>query len=158
MALQSTTAIATITLQQASSTVTFSGIPNTYRDLVLVTEVKASASGSFLRYIFNGDTTEANYSRVFALGNGSSTSSQALNNPYVGEYSTAAAVIVFNIMDYSATDKHKSLLIRSSNASAFALMAASRWANINAINSISLEAYTSNFTAGSTFSLYGRIA
>lgn len=138
-----------------SSSITFSSIPATYRDLVLVMNVSASSAGSFMRYIFNGDTTESNYTRVFALGNGSSTSSQALNNPYVGEYSTTAAVITFNLMDYSATDKHKSLLIRSSNASALALMAASRWANNNAINSISIQSYTSNFAIGSTFSLYG---
>jgi hypothetical protein len=66
--------------------------------------------------------------------------------------------MVMQILDYSATDKHKPCLIRNGTVTVSTTIAtAARWGNTAAINS--LEIFTSNtFLAGSTFSLYGRIA
>jgi hypothetical protein len=62
-------------------------------------------------------------------------------------------------MDYSATDKHKTVLSRYGNSSTEVDMAASRWADTSAINSIQiLLADAETYSAGSNFSLYGVIA
>jgi len=64
-----------------------------------------------------------------------------------------------SIMDYSATDKHKSTLIRSrssrDNGDTDTTAGAGRWANTNAVNQIKFYLTSGSFAAGSTFSLYG---
>ena len=167
MALQSTTAIATITLQQASSEVVFSGIPATYRDLILVgnvgTTATAFANGELQ---FNGDTG-GNYSRVQAIGTNVNT---AVSFGTSGETAIKAIIFsddlvkgtnIFQIMDYSATDKHKTVLLRSSimpSGEDRVMMSAGRWASTAAITSLKVFPSGASFSIGSTFSLYGRIA
>jgi hypothetical protein len=60
------------------------------------------------------------------------------------------------IMDYSATDKHKTTLSRGSGAGINAIAFAGRWANTAAVTTVSVV-YPGGgqFTVGSTFSLYG---
>jgi hypothetical protein len=61
---------------------------------------------------------------------------------------------VANIFDYSATDKHKTVIARADTSSAVAQGWASRWANTSAITSLVIRApYV--LGAGSSFALYG---
>lgn len=155
MALQSTTALATITLQSAASEVSFSGIPNAYRDLVVVFNGSISTSNNSPFYI-NGDLTSGNYSKVSAWGTGSGTGS----GPFFGAiWAGYPNVVTYTFVDANATDKHKTVLVRCNGASSEVSMQAVRWANTNAISSMTFAAgSTYTYTAGSTFSLYGRIA
>jgi len=145
------TALATVTLGGTASSVTFSSIPATYRDLILVGTGTISGAVGSIR--FNADTG-SNYTRVGMLGNGSSTSSFAdtsaevfLNNsPMTG---------ILQIMDYSATDKHKTYLHRDNNASSLVVAQAGRWANTAAITTVGIVAVGGTFSAGVTFALYG---
>jgi hypothetical protein len=72
-------------------------------------------------------------------------------NPGTGNKTVAT----FNIMDYSATDKHKTSLIRVSAASRTVAAGMQRWATTDAITSVTLAFLVGNYVAGSTFSLYG---
>jgi hypothetical protein len=165
MALQSMTALASITLQSASSSVTFSGIPQNYRDLILVVAGSATASASLTFIRLNGDTG-SNYSNVFARGNGSNAASSSetttgawffYGNQVLGVDQSNA---ISQIMDYSATDKHKSILTRANINNALGPsveMTASRWASTVAVTSLQVYVSSNNFAAGSTFNLYGRI-
>jgi hypothetical protein len=159
MALQSTTAIATITLQQATSAVTFSGIPNAYRDLVLIVQGRAVASGEKFFYVyFNGDTA-ANYSRVEMTGNPSSAS--FANLIPITLISSNEGRCHISIFDYSATNKHKSVLYRNDalNTTATPLAGAGRWASNTAIDTIRIEGFSgAQLASGTNISLYGRIA
>ena len=148
------------TLTSSASSVTFSGISGTGKgDLVLVANVKATAGvDSLLR--FNSDTG-SNYSWVRASGNGSSAASFA--NTTDGIYLNAVASfdstnfnsVIVQIMDYAATNKHKSVLSRANNASLGVEMGASRWANTAAITTIEFRSGSSTqFVANSTFHLY----
>jgi hypothetical protein len=154
MALQSTTALATVTLQAATPTVTFSGIPNTYRDLILNVNYTGSSAAALVFLRFNDDT--ANYSRVVAYPTASATAT----NLIVGAvYGTKRTLVTTQILDYSSTDKHKTVLDRYGNAeNSEVAMTAGRWASLTAVNKISLIPENGTFAAGSTFSLYGRIA
>jgi hypothetical protein len=144
-----------VTLGSSAASVTFSSIPATYRDLILVCEY-TNASNPLLR--FNSDTG-SNYSYVRMYGNGSSASSD--NGSDTGfaiatGSATSGQTSIIQIMDYSATDKHKTVLIRNGLASTFVNASANRWANTAAITTVSFQVGT--YGAGSTFNLYGVIA
>jgi hypothetical protein len=74
---------------------------------------------------------------------------------FSGDPQTAFSIL--QIMDYSATDKHKSALTRTTHTSQSVVEAlASRWANTAAITSLAVSGGT--FNVGSTFALYGIVA
>jgi hypothetical protein len=94
-------------------------------------------------------------------GDGSSTgspSSSSATGMTLGYPGTALSNGVIQIMDYSATDKHKTALSRSNNAGVVVSAHAGRWANTSAVTSINIEAIGLLYQSGSTFSLYGVIA
>lgn len=154
--------IASTTLTSSASSVTFSSIPADYRDLILVCNGLWSATlGADIRMTVNGDAT--NYYQVYMYGNGSSASSAASGaNAYLvpwptslGYSSSDALQLTFNIMDYSATDKHTSFLWRGNNASTGTIASAGRWGVTTAVSSITFTLDTGQYGAGATFSLYG---
>jgi hypothetical protein len=148
--------LATVTLGASASSVTFSSIPATYRDLILVFAGSATAlSSPGVR--LNSDTG-SNYSDVTMNGSGSVASSAAETRSFalLGRMSTSQSVSVIQIMDYSASDKHKTMLGRGNAADDFVRAAAARWANTAVVTSVSVMNAT--FNAGTTFSLYGVIA
>lgn len=161
--------IAEITLGSSASSVTFSNITQAYRDLVLVINAKSTYSSTdYLGIRINGDTG-SNYFHVYAGGNdnnqassGTQTLSYLFGPDTPASSASHFALSTYNIMDYSATDKHKTALIRSGNLSTplQVIMDAARWANTAAINSlvISLPYNSSSLSSGSTFALYGILA
>jgi hypothetical protein len=151
------TPLATVTLAGTASSVTFSSIPATYRDLILVIEGLAT-SDSAIKIAFNSDTTDANYPFVYMRGNGSTTDSNTADRLISQFYSASRNNLICQIMDYPATDKHKTLLIRDQNANAQTLARAMRWSNTSAVTSIAITTATSTFAATTTFALYGVIA
>jgi hypothetical protein len=160
MALQSTTAIATVTLQVAAPSVTFSGIPNNYRDLIIVSNNLGTVNNVDAIMRFNGDSG-ANYSRVLMYGLGATAGSgtdanQAQISLFFPRITVGASTT--HIMDYSATDKHKTVLVRTDSPDYATFAGAGRWANSSAINSIYLQPNSGSFAPGATISLYGRIA
>lgn len=142
----------TITLGSSAASVTFGSIPNTYKDLVLVYDAQGG-SAQEVRLALNSST--ANGSFVFMLGDGSSTASGTASTLIAGTISTNRSVNIVQFMDYSATDKHKTMLIRSSRPSEAVLAYACRWASTSAITSIQVYPNSGNWTSGGVFSLYG---
>jgi hypothetical protein len=151
------TALATYTVTGSpDAEVEFSSIPATYRDLVVVMGGKASA-GQQGTIQLNGSNTSI-YSEVVMLGfsggatsyTGSGTSfAQILNN-------TTSDATIINIMDYSATDKHKTLLYRSNSQGASTIAVAGRWASTEAVHTVTIGIQGgANYSVGSVFSLYG---
>jgi hypothetical protein len=153
-------ALANTTLSSATASITFSSIPATYRDLVVVINGSITDDDRRAVYQFNGDTG-SNYTTVLTANTSSETRS---NVAAEFMYGLGRFPSVTHIMDYSATDKHKTLLTRSSVGTAIVYMFASRWANTSAINSIKVLTTTtgfspsSTFTSGTTFALYGIVS
>ncbi len=145
------------TLASSASSVTFSSISQDYRDLIVAINASANAGGVLIT--FNNDTG-ANYSRVTMGGNGSTTGSisntgsNEVNIVRYASFSGGLANAIVQVMDYSATDKHKTVLSRTNRASNGVDTIAARWANTSAINEIDI-ASVGSFDAGSTFYLYG---
>jgi hypothetical protein len=150
--------LATVTLGSSASTVTFSNIPATYRDLIFVLSgIVSAGGGEVIRVNFNGDTTSGNYSAVLANGTGS-TANSATEARRFGLIYASRSQTVASFMDYSATDKHKTYLSRTGGASNVLEVIAGRWANSAAITSIRVFTDANGFASGTTLSLYGVIA
>ena len=157
------TPLANITLGSSQSTVVFSSISQSYRDLIVVfSGLQASGAAQNARMYYNNDQS-GSYYLVYADGSGSSTSSgtDSANSSYSIYYVASTAntnpnPTIVQIMDYSATDKHKTSLVRTSNASGPVSMYAARWASTSAITSITIYPFTGgNFLSGTTATLYG---
>jgi hypothetical protein len=155
MATAKYTALAEITLSSTDSEIVFASIPAGYRDLFLVGNYGASSSGFAGKAYLNSDTTSGNYTSVRMVGNGSTTESNSNGGSIRWEVqATANSQVKLEILDYSQTDKHKTVLVRADNAGAATEASASRWASTSAVTSVTL-AFGTTFTSGSTFCLYG---
>jgi hypothetical protein len=152
------TPLANVTVAVAAASITFSSIPATYRDLVLVVESGSTIAGNDRNIRFNSDSG-GNYFVVEMNGSGIAPASSATSSRtsgYIGyNNSTARTTSITQLLDYSATDKHKTSLSRFTDGSSFTGAMCNRWANTAAITSVTVFPSSSTFAAGSTFALYG---
>lgn len=160
-------AIFTETLASAQASVTFSSIPSTYTDLVLVVTAKSSSTDTVVVAQFNSDTSNSgtNYSYTRIYGNGTSAlSDRASNNAWipVGRLTTSSdshfGQGIAHLMNYANATTYKTVLTRGDNASSMTNASVGLWrATPAAISTIviSVANGASNLAAGSTFSLYG---
>ena len=156
------TPIATTTLGSAAASYTFTSIPSTYTDLVLIVAGTTGAVNNVLMQVGNGSIdTGSNYCTTFMYGDGSSATSSRQSNistMLVGRISTAQSINIFQIMNYANTTTYKTFLCRGNNAAASGQVTANvnLWRSTSAINQIKvLEQVGSDFQAGTTFTLYG---
>jgi hypothetical protein len=154
------TQIASTTLGSAASSVTFSSIPSTYTDLVIVSAPLATTAEEFVMQ-FNGDTG-TNYSSTFLYGDGTAAGSVRVTNQtyaylnYYGSVSTTQNTQIFSIMNYANTTTFKTVIGRASRANSGVDAVVALWRSTAAINSIAIKLKNgNNFLAGSTFNLYG---
>jgi hypothetical protein len=157
MATPTYTLIDSVTLASSAASVTFSSIPQSYADLVVVVAAKAFDSDEYTYMWINGDTTTSNYTYVRMFGSNAGYSTAA-SNPYAGQVIQAESCLnVMQIMDYSATNKHKTTLGHWDLVTKQTQRAAVRWANTSAITSLELDhgAGAKQYASGSTFYLYG---
>ena len=155
--------IATTTVpSDTTSGVTFSSIPQTYTDLVLV--ISAAASGS-LRYRINGSTS--NYWNRYLEGSITSTvstfaDSTTANKGWITESARPSSTLgsgisVTNFMNYTNTVKSK-MAISKSAANNGVDFVTSWWNDTTAVSSIVVavnDAFTGTLYAGSILTLYG---
>ena len=162
------TPIATQTLGSAQATVTFSSIPSTYTDLILVTSarVTGNVNSDDILVTLNSDTG-SNYSALYVTGTGTSALSGKNTSTskgywiYVVGANIAASTFtsdIMNLKSYSNTTTYKSMVSRSANSSGGTAVRSALWRSTSAINSIALNCPNSNIAAGSTFTLYGILA
>lgn len=153
--------IATTTLGSSSSTVTFSSIPATYTDLVLVSSSTQTAGPVNSRMRFNGDSS-SNYSRTWLSGQGSGAYSGRGSNrtSFELDYYTSPGtgnLTIVHVMNYANTTTYKTVLDRTGRAAEGTEAVVGLWRKTpEAITSIeySLDG-AGSFAAGSTFTLYG---
>jgi hypothetical protein len=154
------TPIATYTAPSAQSSYTFTSIPSTYTDLVIVSNhgVSTATANFFIR--FNGDTG-TNYSSTTLKGNGSAASSARLSNinrivfDGDGASTSITNVNVINFQNYANSTTYKTVIGRSNDATYATAAIVGLWRDTAAITSITLGIDGHNFITGSTFTLYG---
>lgn len=159
--------IATTTLSSAASNVTFSSIPSTYTDLVVVFDGRStwtSDNGPRMYMNFNSDSG-TNYSVTTLRGSGSAaTSARESGNNYCFpgrpnpsfSGNTNFSNIIVHLLNYSNTTMLKTILSRYNNdANGDKVgLSANLWRSTSAINSIVFDT-DNDFAAGSTFTIYG---
>lgn len=153
------TLIANTGLSGASG-VTFSSIPATYTDLVIIVNGQVAASTQNLNLRINSDTG-TNYSRVFMSSTGSATdTSRESNYAYItldryGYFTTNNTTMKIDIFDYANTTTYKNVISRSSGPDGVGAVVGVWKATPAAINTIYCYLSGSTWTAGSTAKLYG---
>lgn len=160
------TAIASNTLGADAATVTFSSIPGTYDDLMVVIYARADTAGQNLLARFNSDTA-TNYSATFLAGDGSTaisngrTSFASLNvefNAGILDAANRFSGLTLNVINYANTTNNKTTLTRhaaDNNGSGATELGVGLWRSTSAITSIEFRMSVGNLRAGSVFALYG---
>jgi hypothetical protein len=156
--------IATTTLTSAAANITFSSIPATYTDLILVLNVAIASGGGGESVIrFNSDSG-SNYSNTYLYGNGTSALSARNTNSTVGRVSYSASFTttvgnmnyIVQVQNYSNSTTHKTYLSRANNAANATDAIAGIWRSTSAITSIQFfYSDSSNIITGSSATLYG---
>jgi hypothetical protein len=161
--------IATNTLSSATNVVTFSSIPGTYKNIVLVVNSGSVSVGGQCKLTFNNDTG-TNYSFTFIEGQ-NGTAPNAMSN---GRSANVAAIpissfevgpdsipntYIANIQSYSNTSTYKTLFARSNikERSGYSAVTSivGMWRSTAAITRIDATHSSSNFPIGSVFTIYG---
>jgi hypothetical protein len=164
------TQIATYTFPSTLGIYTFSSIPQTYTDLVVVISANCAAAGTTyanLQMNLNGDSAN-NYSYCHMYGDGSSAYSDRYSNngqAWGGYFNSTSGVysnIILNVMNYSNTSTYKNIISRGNYGTRGTTttnpteLAVSSWRNTAAVTSLTIGG--ANIGAGSTFTLYGILA
>jgi len=162
--------IAMVNVGTATSTITFSNIPNTYKHLQIRGITRFAGNDSGFGMWFNNDTTSSNYySHNLGTAGAGTTYAQAVADSFISwsmpNNSTTANVflgMVVDILDYSSTSKFKTarnLHGFDANGSGRMLFSSELWRNTNAVNEIKfdsrIQGSTSDFAPGTQFALYG---
>jgi hypothetical protein len=160
------TPIATTTLANSTTaSYTFSSIPSTYTDLILIGAGQLTVNGEGLGVRFNADSG-SNYSFTYLSGNGTSAASgrqtgttYATSNWNTGFSNSTDNNTIFHIQNYANSTTYKTVLARSNNAAGSSNpgteTVVNLWRNTSAITSILVKANTGYFTTGFTWTLYG---
>lgn len=158
-------------LSTTAASVTFSAIPATYDDLIVLFSARSNASGRTgdVLEITANISTSTNNSITALRGNGSSTSSYSessqplLNCGSLAISAATSTADTFSLGDvyipkYTASqNKPLSVLVaqENNNASANIYATAGLISSTSAITSVTLDLFYGSFVSGSTFWLYG---
>lgn len=151
--------IATTTTSGNATSITFSSIPATYTDLIIIFNGSASGTSGDLA-TFNSDTG-SNYSTTFLRGDGSSAASgQVINSTSINPgltFGTSQSTYIMQIINYANTTTYKTALYRSNSVatSSYVGAAVALWRSTAAISTINFFTSGTNYVNGSTFTLYG---
>lgn len=160
--------IASTELSSSAASITFSSIPATYTDLLILASVRTASSSVSTEITFNGDTA-TNYSdTAFFNSSGSATSSRRSNVSRIlvigMDNSTTTANTFSNSEIYIPSYRINAQKQIYTNAQREELIATQTtgnsvgsgyWRNTAVINSITLTGNGGSYATGSSFYLYG---
>lgn len=157
--------IATVTVGSGGAAdISFTSIPSTFTHLQ-IRGIARSASGgaSALFYKINNDTSVSNYSTHLLDGNGSSASAYGAADDWpqgtLSGFSNSFAVYVIDILDYTNTNKYKTIRSLSgfdnNGSGTVRFSSGATYINTNAITQIDLVPGSSTLQQYSSFALYG---
>jgi len=159
MATPTYTLIDSVTLSSSATTVTFSSIDQSYRDLVLVTDVISDTANTSGRIRLNSMAGSTDYQYVSMAASSSATRSDesTTNGIYMNFASIETSfrtLNVYNFLDYSDTSKYTSALWRLKEQY-YVLAGCWRFSYTAAVTNIDCIATSDAWGASSSFYLYG---
>jgi len=156
--------IATTTLSTATSSVTFSSIPQTYKHLQ-IRSIHANTTGfdSFALITLNGFAARTHYFLGVNNASAQGTNPSSIFGPIAygssGSLSNRFGVNITDVLDYTNTGKFKTVRVMGGiegNSLGSIATIQSGYANTTgAITSIVLTSQGTNFAVDSSFALYG---
>lgn len=154
--------ISTQTLTGSQATITFSSIPSTYTDLVLVIEGTTSGSSNNHSVRFNSDSG-ANYSVTNYRANTAGTVTgrrSSSTNICISESGplTNRFMITINVFNYANTSTYKTCSTKFDCYAASVEQTVGTWRGTSAINNVAVTAGADSFATGTTATLYGIVA
>jgi hypothetical protein len=167
MPTQTYTPIATYTVPSATASYTFTSIPSTHTDLILVFTGTMTSADYVQFQVGNGSVdTGSNYSNTAVKGNGTSASSSRSSNStniFTPEpMNTNQGNLIINFQNYANTTTYKTTVMRTNvpltdgGATGSTSATVGLWRSTSAINTIKMYTYAGQtYAAGSTFTLYG---
>jgi hypothetical protein len=145
-----------------TSSITFSSLTQTYRDLIIIIEGQSNNTAQDIAMYVNGDTTNSNY-RNFTwnrFGAGAVTVPRVGTFPGSGVPNPGSqAIIKVELFNYSSTTWKKNAMADSEyedSLNFFRNVLEWKWNNANAVTSITLSIASGNITSGTVISVYGR--
>ena len=156
-------AIATTTLGSASSNVSFTSIPGTYTDLIIVIAIAGVSAQETPNMYFNGDNS-ALYSTTQIIGNGTTASSNStINTTYfygIGSknagQTTGVSNIIVQVPNYSNNSYNKTIISRNNSTSTEINAIVGLYRSNSAVSSINFTVQGGNtYSSGTLVSLYG---
>jgi hypothetical protein len=152
--------IQTYTLPSSQTSYTFSNIPQTFTDLVMVASIKTSAQGGYIGFEvrFNGATSSYN---DFGFQWTSSGTPSVYHETNVGSMNVAGstdnrwATVILDVANYTNTNWWKRLIGRSGMENGYGRISTGQWRNTSAVTSMTVGHLSIATDAGSTFTLYG---
>jgi hypothetical protein len=157
--------IETYTFPSQANSYTFTVIPGTYDDLVLIGANITCSSSQTIEMRFNGDSAN-NYAYANLTGpdgygidtvaNASTSRNRIpVGSTYGGESATKATGIFLNINQYSQSSYPKVTTSTYSQSDREINVCVGSWTGTAPITSITLELASANFQTGTRFTLYG---
>lgn len=150
--------ISTLNPSNGTASVTFSSIPSTYDDLVLISRpLIVGANNENVEMTFNGDTGSNYYEETIYLTTNSRGMAYDAPLPYVrvNYAGTEPFFSRINIMGYKQTTFRKAILAQKQDRG-YCMLRGALWNSTSAITSITLKPGGANtFATGSVFTLFG---
>jgi hypothetical protein len=158
--------IATTTATGSPTSITFSSIPSTYTDLVLVANIQHSSNSGDQMRLGNGSLdTGSNYSNTKIYGTSSSNGSTRGSNASSIDIAAVAisapnsgyfAPLIINIQNYANTSTNKTVIARYNDAGGELNATVGLWRSTSAIDTVSLfPGGGISYNNGCVFTLYG---
>lgn len=152
----------TIALTQSAASVTFDNLPTSgYTDLKIVVSARIDTTTSNFMISFNGSTSSFSNKVLYGTGSGVATTSYNRFAGYACQSTDPAnafgnsEIYVPNYRSSNNKSYGSENVSENNGTYAVASINAGLWSVTDAITSIALAPDSGNFTAGSTFSLYG---
>ena len=147
--------IATTTLSTATASVSFSSIPQTYTDLVLVVRGAATASAAAKINLNNNTSGIYDDTRLFASTAAGTDHSANSGEMYVGGGWFTDGMFTVNIFNYTNTNVGKSIMSKYASPGTLLALNLTTFQSTAAVTSIQVGLNTSTYVSGSNFTLYG---
>ena len=147
------------------ASITFSSIPSTYTDLVVLVSCRSSQVGAFADYgkvTFNGSSSTFSYRDVYGNGASASSTNGAVNTSFVYQGNAATASTFGNaeiyIPNYTGSNNKSfsiDTVVENNGTTGYDTLTAGLWSTTSAITSVGLAPASGTWLEYSTFTLYG---
>ena len=154
--------IAEVVLASSTGTITFSSIPSTYRDLMLVGHYfGSSGTGLYARLKMNNATTPYSYvarvsqSSGITGGGGNGEAFIPLSLDRQSNIDATPSVATLHFLDYARSGIGRHVLTRLDTPEKVNVMGQGYWNNTAVLNRIDFILASGSFSASSRFTLWG---